>query len=400
MQRINGKSVFSVSEVNKIARANLENLSFWVLGEIFSLKGLSTNYRYVYFDLKDPQTGYKLSCIMEPDIFSNLDQQFSDGDSVIALGNLTLWEKDARFQMYVHKLEMFGVGILLEQIEKLKRKLEKKGYFKTNRKKKLMPFPTKIALIASQNSNAMHDFLRHSKEMYPILEVDIFDVVTQGSQAAAQIALAIKKVDALNFDVIAVVRGGGSLEDLASFNDELLAKAIFNAKTCIVAGVGHEKDVTIAQLVADIAASTPTDAAKIITKDYFQVIENLDKNLQRLLHASSNLFSSVAKDLDAIYSKLIFLSDKFRELPLRLKICEKGLQDGQSFYISQNENKLKVLWEKLNLLSPEKVLERGYSITTDKDGKIIKDSASVSLGAKIGVKLEKGQIKAEVTSKM
>src|SRR3989338_4785171 len=253
MRQIEGKSVYSVSEVNSLARQTLENMSFWVEGEISSFKGLNSHYRYVYFDLIDPQ------------IYLSTSLDLKDGQKILALGNLTLWEKDGRYQMYLHKIEEFGEGLLLAKLEALKKKLQAQGYFDISRKKSLPSYPTNVAVITSKISDAWQDFKKHSIGRYGNLSVTLFDVPVQGENSAPQIIKALKRADKMNFDVIVLARGGGSLEDLASFNEEKLADAIFAAKTCIIVGVGHEKDVTIAQLVADIAASPPTDVAKIIT---------------------------------------------------------------------------------------------------------------------------------------
>ena len=183
MKIIKGKSVYSVSEVNTLARQALENMSFWVEGEVSSFKGANEHYRYLYFDLKDTETLYKLPCILEPEIFVNLAFDLEDGKKIIALGNLTLWEKDGRYQMYVHRIEEFGEGILLAQLAQIKRKLERKGYFDSKFKKLLPSYPVNIAVISSWSSDGWQDFKKHSVDKYPIIKVTFFDIMVQGEKS-------------------------------------------------------------------------------------------------------------------------------------------------------------------------------------------------------------------------
>ena len=230
MKTVEGKTVYTVSEVNSIVRQNLETLSFWIEGEISGFKGPNQHYRYLYFDLKDPQTGFKIACIAEPEIY-NENFAFDNGQMVLALGNITLWEKEGRLQLYVLKIQNFGQGYLLAKLEQLKAKLEKKGYFDISRKKKLTPFPTNIAVISSWVSDAWQDFKKHSVDMFPIIKVTFFDVTVQGQNSATKIKKALDKADSMNFDAIALIRGGGSIEDLAAFNNEDLALKIYKCKS-------------------------------------------------------------------------------------------------------------------------------------------------------------------------
>ena len=421
MKNIAGKTVYTVSEVNALARQTLENLSFWVEGEISSFKGLNNHYRYVYFDLKDPQTGYKLPCILEPDIYKSLDFELSQGSKILALGSLSLWEKEAKFQMYLVKIEAFGEGFLLAELERLKRKLSKKGYFDSSIRRKLPSYPTNIAVITSTVSDAWQDFKKHTIDMFGVFKVALFDVVVQGEKSASQIVKAIKAADKMNFDAIVLIRGGGSIEDLASFNDEQLADAIFAAKTCIVVGVGHEKDVTIAQLVADVAASTPTDAAKIISADFIRLEEKLSETLIKIRWLINNKINSYSQQLDLFFQKLSYFIKTYQEIPKLLNHLQKSLIHQQRITMSkhfqklsifktqfnnfwnliyqQNLNNLKSLKDKFTLLSPTNILKRGYSIAFSQEGQIIKDSSGVDIGSNLKVKLAKGQLLSKVLAK-
>ncbi|MBI2327461.1 exodeoxyribonuclease VII large subunit [Candidatus Curtissbacteria bacterium] len=421
MKTIDGKSVYSVSEVNALTRQTLENMSFWVEGEISSFKGLNHHYRYLYFDLKDPNTGYKLPCILEPSIFQSVDFAMADGIKVLALGNLSLYERDGTFQMYIHQLEQFGEGILLAELEKLKKKLEQKGYFDKSRKKPLPSYPTKIAVITSKIADAWFDFKRHSVDRFPVINVTLFDVMVQGSSAVNQIVKAIQKAEKGGFDAIVLVRGGGSLEDLAAFNDEKVAHSIFHAKTTIVVGVGHEKDVTIAQLVADIAASTPTDAAKIITADFLSLEEKLTAYRDLLEKSIARLISSSSQTLDLTFHRLAYHKEKFQQFPRHLDFLKQSLKTAEDRIIVKNSQKLETylvsikntskyflqekssllnsLNEKLIILSPLNTLARGYSITTDESNRVIKNSSQVAIGSKLKVQFHRGKVTSKILTK-
>lgn len=400
MKLIKGRSIYSVSEVNSYARETLEKMTFWVEGEVSSFKEANLHYRYVYFDLKDPQTGYKLPCILEPEIYQNLQFELGDGQKVLAQGSTTLWEKEAKFQMYIHQIEEFGEGILAAELEKLKRKLEIKGYFDPNHKIPLPAYPTNIAVITSKVANAWFDFKKHSIDMFEIIKLTFFDVMVQGPASSQQIVKSIKRADKMGFDAIVLVRGGGSLEDLASFNDERVADAIYLAKSCIVVGVGHEKDVTIAQLVADIAASTPLDAAKIITGDFVSLQEKLAQIQYQMERSMTNIISSNFQHLDILFNKLQRTHDKYLTFRRHLNFLKTSLSIAQNLLIRENVQKVQNLYDKLLILSPEKTLQRGYSITYDQEGQIIKDAARIAIGANLLVKLAKGNLSSKVFAKI
>ncbi|OGE09545.1 exodeoxyribonuclease VII large subunit [Candidatus Curtissbacteria bacterium RIFOXYC2_FULL_41_11] len=421
MKNIAGKNVYTVSEVNSLARQTLEGLTFWVEGEISSFRGLNNHYRYLYFDLKDPGTGYKLPCILEPEIFTSLGFQLADGGKILALGNLTLWEKEAKFQMYLFKIEDFGEGYLLAQLEELKRKLESKGYFNLEIKKSLPAYPTNIAVISSKVSDAWQDFKRHTIDKFGVINVTFFDVMVQGQKCVTLLCQAIKKADPLNFDVIVLIRGGGSIEDLAAYNDEQVAETIYRAKTPILVGVGHEKDVTIAQLVADIAASTPTDAAKIISSDFLLLDEKLSSIAQKMALAVTNRLTGSAQQLDLLFQKLSYFVKRHREIPKalvhirqslshlqktiilgkkqRLLVLQSSLKSKWVFILQENSNSLNNLRTRLDLLSPQNILKRGYSIAYSPAGKIIKDADLIAIGSKLKVKLARGELSSKVLGK-
>lgn len=421
MKIVEGKTVYTVSEVNSILRQNLEHLNFWIEGEISAFKGPNSRYRYLYFDLKDPRTGFKITCIAEPEIYDELDFRLEDGQMVLALGNITLWEKEARLQLYVLKIQNFGQGYLLAELEQLKKKLEKKGYFEASRKKELAKFPTNIAVISSWVSDAWQDFKRHSVDKFPIINVSFFDVVVQGPNSATQIIKALTKADKMNFDAIVLIRGGGSTEDLAAFNDEKLAGTILRCKTCTVVGVGHEKDVTIASLVADISASTPTDAAKIITADYTYLEDKLFQTKAHMIKLVADKAFLLSQAGDIAFHKLSRAKDRYIAVPNHLNFLRNSLTIWQETLIRANSQKLSIyknalkgkwhfifaqsaselsnLKKQILLLSPENTLKRGYSITLNNNNRPLKNAADIDVGAIVKVQLWRGRLKSKIVAK-
>ncbi len=421
MKIIAGKKIYSVWEINAIARRALETMTFWVEGEISSFRGANTHYRYLYFDLKDPQTGYKLPCICEPSILEDINFEFIEGKQVLILGHLTLWEKDGRYQMYVHQIELFGEGMLLAQFELLKSKLQQKGYFDVKFKKPIPSYPTNIAVITSKISDAWYDFKTHTYDKFPIIKITLFDVMVQGEKSPSLIIGALKRAETGNFDCIVLIRGGGSLEDIAAFNDEKLAQTIFEAKSPIVVGVGHEKDVTIAQLVADIGASTPTDAAKIITSNFTTLEMKLTTSRERLRNAIVSYLLRTSQRVDLIFERLANYTQRYKQLPSHLKFLGQSLSAAKQSHIIQNQKRLdgfykslKDYWkfivrkeqerlgtmsQTLRLLSPQNILARGYSITYDFKNKVIKNVKDIALGSKVKVKLAKGSFLSKVYQK-
>lgn len=417
MKILEGKQIYTVSEINSLTRRTLEKMAFWVEGEISSLS-ISDRYRYIYLDLKDPDTGYKLPCILEPDIFDSLNLLPENGMKVLVSGNLTLWEKEAKLQLYIHSIEKFGEGKLLAQLEKLKAKLQARGYFDESHKKKLPPYPDSIAVITSKDADAWQDFKTHSIDKFPLINFEFFDVLVQGPDSKEQIVKSIRKADQEHFDAIVIIRGGGSQEDLAAFNDEQVAAAIYAAKTPIVVGVGHEKDITIVQLVADIAASTPTDAAKIISADFANLQNLLSQYLPRLKRAADYFLSGNSQSLDLIFHKLALTIEKFREvasylqhLKQRLKQAQKVLFNKNSQELAQiltkvensaqqffekNQKDLKTLSEKISILSPKRTLARGYSITKDAKNHIVKNAQTVAVGDEVKVQFAHGRITSKI----
>lgn len=394
MKTQDGKKIYTVSEVNYFAKQTLEQLVVWVQGEVASLRK-NPNWNFYYLDLKDERA--TLSCIVDGYLVESVGQDIAN-QSVIAFGNLTLYEPQGKYQLKISHLELSGSGELYKKLEGLIKKLKAEGLFDTRHKRGLPSYPKRICIVTSKGSDAWHDFKTHSIDKFPAIELTTADVRVQGKNAVGDLLNTLPKVDSQGFDVVVVTRGGGSLEDLAAFNSEEVARAIFNMKTPTVVAVGHEANESLAEWVADRRASTPTDAANIITANYQNLLEKLE-SLNYRLTSKVRFYENYFQKLDFLYAKLIQSKVGIREYPHRLMAISQMLKMQQKKLFENATQKLDFFEKSLILLSPENTLKRGYSITTDAEGNIIKNISSVVIGQDIAVKLVGGEIGANVKSK-
>lgn len=418
MKTINGKKVYSPSEINYFAKETLEQLIVWVEGEVSQLKK-NPNWSFYYLDLKDDKA--TLPAIASGYLIENLGVNIIN-KKVIAFGNLSLYEPTGKFQLRIQKIDLSGEGDLYKRLEDLINKLKNEGLFETHKKKQLPQYPRKICLVTSSGSDAYFDFVTHTVEKFPVLELYLADIRVQGPFSVSDILKTLPVVDRKNFDVVVITRGGGSIEDLAAYNSEDVARAIYKMKTPTVVAIGHETNESLAEWVADLRASTPTDAAHIVTKSWQNILEKLDYSKEKLTAKYEKLLDFNLQKLDHLYTKLVQTKVALREYPHRLlrlkealKLYDKVLiadafERVNMLQISLSKNSLSFVKKytkhlddinhALSILSPQKTLERGYSIVTDKNGKIITDVKSIVLADIIGVKLFHGSLQARVKSKI
>lgn len=417
MIQLDGRDIFSITEVNYFAKQALEQMTFWVEGEISSCKK-NPNWNFFYLDLKDEKA--LLPCVADGYKLEDLGQELV-GQRILAYGNLSLYEPFGKYQFKIARIEKFGEGLMQKQLEELIKKLRAEGLFDQKYKKELPKYPKRICVVTSEGSDAWNDFKRHTTDTFPIVELYTADVRVQGPKSVASLLKVLPQVDKQGFDVIVITRGGGSIEDLAAFNDEKVARAIFAMKTPTVVAIGHEANESLAEWVADRRASTPTDAAHIVIATYTNLLEVLESFSFRLKGASAHYFQTNLQRLDHFYFALKETRNTFKDLPHRLtglketlKRHEKNLIVDANSKVSELELameknlklqlqnyglKLSTLNKSLTLLSPENTLSRGYSITTDSQGKIVRSIRSVDVGQALGIKLADGKLKSKVISK-
>lgn len=387
------------------------------------LKGEISNYKshttgHLYFSLKDETS--KINAVMFRSSASKLNFIPKDGTKVLVEGRISIYENTGSYQIYVEKMEEDGLGNLYLAFEKLKKKLNEKGLFDPNHKKKIPSIPSKIGVITAPTGAAVRDIIITIKRRYPIAEIILFPALVQGENASGDITNKIKIADNYDLDVLIIGRGGGSLEDLWAFNEENVAYAIYEAKTPIISAVGHEIDFTISDLVADLRAPTPTAAAELAVPNLTDLINHIKQLNIRLNEVIKKQISVNKLYLDNIKSSYVIknpllmfdnqkqtldiLIDKLnKNLLNKLELSKLKLNNLKKSYIFNNPKELykdevktlKNILDKLELLNPLNVINRGYSITYFNDN-IINSIKNLKESDTIKIKLIDGTLESKV----
>ncbi|MFC1623736.1 exodeoxyribonuclease VII large subunit [Candidatus Omnitrophota bacterium] len=369
------KYIYKVSELTSGIKIVLEDSfsNIWVEGEISNFTAHSSGH--FYFTLKDDRS--KLNCTFFQRYNEKVKFEIKDGMHVVCFGGISIYEKYGQYQLKVTKMEPKGIGALQLAFEQLKEKLFKEGLFDESRKRPIPVVPDRIGIITSPTGAAVRDMLNVLKRRFSNVGIIINPVRVQGEGAKQEIADAIEDFNRLtNVDVIIVGRGGGSLEDLWAFNEEIVARAIYRSEVPIISAVGHEIDWTISDFVADLRAPTPSVAAERVIADKSELIERLDDIEKRLKKYPLDIIEEYEQRLDEIE----------KNLALRFK-----------HYIELKEGDFRLVSEKIEILSPLGILGRGYSISFKLPGKeIIKDGRSLKRGDMVETKLSRGIFKSRV----
>ena len=394
--------VFSVSEANNFIKALLDAVpqlqTIFVRGEISNYKLYPSGHHY--FTLKDE--GSALRCVMFRGMASKLRFRPENGMKVIAFGRIGVFPRDGAYQLYCSDLSAQGVGDLYVAFEQLKEKLSKEGLFDPAHKKPLPKYPARIAIITSSAGAAIHDMLRILNARWPMSEVVLLPVRVQGAEAPAEIAGALRYANKWRVaDLIITGRGGGSLEDLWAFNDERVARAIYESEIPVISAVGHEPDVAISDFVADRRASTPSNAAEIAVPDMAELLRYLQGAEERMAQSLLHGLRRQEERLNALEKKRVltdptaFLADRRLYLDHtvhRLAAAAKGCVDGEG-------RRFAAAAAALDALSPLKVLARGYAVAQSGDGMVLKSAAEVAAGERIRVRLAQGSLQCDVVDK-
>ncbi len=390
--------VLTVSELTAQVQAIIEHAfpAVWVAGEITSLKCHSSGH--VYFCLKD--AGAVIRAVLWRSGAQRLRLALQDGMEVIIRGRLGLYPQRGDYQLYVDNVQLKGAGAQDLALRLLKEKLAKLGYFAAERKKPLPRFPRRIAIITSPTGAAVRDMLQKLGERWPSAEVLICAARVQGPTAPGEIVEALRRINRLSgLDVILLGRGGGSSDDLSAFNTEIVAHAIFQCRIPIISAVGHEIDVTLADLVADCRALTPTDAVIRATPDAGELLEGLHACRQRLVNVLRGKLQALEKHLASFVQRRVFAYplERLRDRERRLDEMEERLRRAmfQRFAVARQRTDADAA--RLQALSPLNVLARGYSLTRTEDGRrVVHRAAQVKVGDQIEVLLGDGRLLAGV----
>ena len=388
----------SVSELNSYIKNKIADDEYLnnvlIKGEISNFKNHYTGH--MYFTLKDENSLIK--CIMFKSYAQKLDFMPKDGMKVFVLGRVSVFERDGIYQIYVKAMQEDGVGILYKKYEELKQRLDEEGYFDESHKQKIPLMPKVIGVLTSQTGSVIRDIINVSTRRNPNVRIRLYPVPVQGEGAAEKIADGIRFMNENNLaDVLILARGGGSLEDLWPFNEEIVAHAIYNSKLPIISAVGHETDFSISDFVADLRAPTPSAAAELAVPDIYEIKQKINVYQNRLRMSLVKKVEIMKLRYEKCMNSRVFkeptrnINDNYLRIDNYIKRLENTIK------IKQKEEKTKYieLISKLDALSPLKTLTRGYSIV-ETDNKIIKSSKQLNTGDKIKLRFSDGQKNAEI----
>ncbi len=391
----------TVQELNKYIKQKIDGDEFlnnvYVKGEISNFKLHYTGH--MYFTLKDENSLIK--CIMFKSYTSYLQFMPKDGMKVIILGSVSVFERDGVYQIYCKAMKEDGIGSLYEEYQKLKAKLEKEGLFDDLHKKKIPLFPKTIGVITSSTGAVIRDIINVSTRRNPNVHIRLLPVPVQGPGAAEQIAIAIKKMNEESLaDVIIIGRGGGSLEDLWPFNEEIVARAIYDSKLPIISAVGHETDFTIADFVADLRAPTPSAAAELAVPNIDDVKYTIMTYQNRYKIGLKRKVELMKLRYEKCMTRRVFKEplQKINEKAITLDMLVKSIQSNTNNKIIKAKSEFAKLISKLDALSPLKTLARGY-IIAEKNNKLITKTSDVEINDILDLKLCDGNLKAKVIEK-
>lgn len=389
--------VYSVSDLNREIRACLEPrfTMIWVEAEISNLK-LHTS-GHIYLTLKDEKS--QLSAVFFSRYNQGLKFRLKDGLKVLAFGKVSVYEPRGSYQLYIEKIQPKGMGELQLAFIQLKEKLQKEGLFNPERKKPIPAFPKTIGVVTSPTGAAIQDILNIVNRRFQGVHLILNPVKVQGTGAAEEIARAIAEFQSIpGVDVLIVGRGGGSLEDLWAFNEEIVARAIFNSKIPVISAVGHEIDWTIADFVADLRAPTPSAAAELVTQNQADLLRQLKVDAGRIQMAMRSMLEQFQERVDTLGSSYAFRQPRSLIDQLTEKVDDQCRQM-QSYWRNFYESRVQSWKEqagRLHALSPLAVLDRGYSIAFDSKGKVLKQSSQVQVGDEVVTRLKIVKIYSKV----
>ena len=390
--------VYSVSQVNSYIK-NMFTQDF--LLRRISVKGEVSNCKYhtsghIYFTLKDG--GGTLSAVMFAGQRRGLSFRLAEGQQVVVKGNVDVYERDGKYQLYAAEIELAGRGDLFLRFEKLRNELEEMGMFAAEYKQDIPRYATKIGIVTAPTGAAVRDIINISKRRNPYVQLVLYPALVQGAEAKYSIAKGIETLDAMGLDVLIVGRGGGSIEDLWAFNEEMVARAIFACRTPVISAVGHETDVTIADYVADLRAPTPSAAAELAVFDYEQFEADLRARKRKLVREMRYRIDRMRDYLkhDRLQIEVWHPRHQIQEKRLLLAEMEESLERGIYGRIERDKNRLAIMSGKLWGLSPLKKLSLGCGFLTGPDGRRLASVSQVKPGDWFAARLMDGRIIAEV----
>lgn len=390
--------VYSVTQINLYIKDMF--IRDYALNNIY-IKGEVSNCKYhtsghIYFTLKDEKG--QMAAVMFAGQRSGLKFRLEEGQSVIVLGSISVYERDGKYQLYAREILLDGSGVLYQKFEELKRNLEGEGLFSKEYKKTIPMYPKKIGIVTARTGAAIQDIINIISRRNPYIQLILYPALVQGEGAAKSIVKGIGILDKMELDTIIVGRGGGSIEDLWAFNEEIVARAIFDCHTPIISAVGHETDTTISDFVSDLRAPTPSAAAELATNninDLYTKIYDYNVTLNHILKRKISLYRSLLeqKKLKLEHSSPIY---QIRQKRQHLMDYEEKLGNLISDIIKEKRHSLAIYIEKLNGLSPIAKLNKGYALISDGENNIVNSIDKIKVEDTIKVSMLDGDILAKV----
>ncbi len=417
---MNTREALTVSQLNEYIKGLVDGDGF--LSSV-AVRGELSNYKiypsgHHYFTLKDAESSLK--CVMFRSAAGKLRFRPESGMGVTAYGRIGVYPRDGAYQLYCEAIVPEGYGDLQIAYEQLKARLEKEGLFAREHKKPIPRYPERIAVITSSAGAAVHDIIRVLRRRWPLGKIILLPVRVQGSEAPGEIAAALRYASEHRIaDVVITGRGGGSIEDLWAFNDERVARAIYDCEIPVISAVGHEPDVTIADFVADLRAATPSNAAELAAPDSYELMQAIDTAMRHMTNAVTKRIARERETLESLASRKVlqsatsFIDQRRAQLETlrvrldsasgfvqaqrgRVALLQGRLDSAINAVLAANKNRFVSAAAKLDALSPLKVLSRGYAIAMDAGGGIVRDAASVKTGDKLTVRLDTGALGCKV----
>lgn len=395
-----GPRILTVSAVTQYLRALLESdeilRDVWVSGEISTLSTPSSGH--IYFTLKDGSAS--LRCVIWRAQAMRLRGKLQSGAAVEVHGAFSVYEAGGQYQLYVDTIRMGGEGQLFQEFMRLKAQLEAEGLFDSDRKRPFPEFPTRIGIVTSPTGAALQDMLNTLQSRFPLAEVLLAATMVQGQEAPAKIVQALQSLNAIgDLDVILLARGGGSLEDLWAFNDERVVRAIVASRVPVVTGVGHETDITLADFAADLRAPTPTAAAVLATPDRQDLLRHLYALNATLVDAFEDHLQDKERILHQVEQRLNSFSPvgRIRNDRQRLDELAQRLTSNQQHSLLLLRSRLEGRQQQLQSLNPLQVLQRGFAVVRNDQGRLLKETKGLQSGDRVNVRLAYGEFDASVT---
>ena len=393
------KNVYTVRQVNSYIK-NMFAQDF-MLNRIY-LKGEVSNLKYhtsghIYFSLKD-ESG-TIACVMFAGSRSGLSFRMEEGQQIIVLGAVDVYARDGKYQLYARKIVRDGVGLLYERFELLKKELQEMGMFAPEYKQKIPKYIRRLGVVTAPTGAAVRDIINITKRRNPFVQIILYPALVQGEGASESIVKGIHALEAEKVDVMIVGRGGGSMEDLWAFNEEAVARAVFDCSVPVISAVGHETDTTIIDFVADLRAPTPSAAAELAVYDFMEMKKNLKLREEKLLHFMQLILERKRQKLEqySLRMRAYHPQQRLNEQRQFAADAENRLRREMMRRLEQEKYRLGLMAERLKGLSPLEKLSQGYAYVENSSGANVRTVSNVKQGEQITVYVTDGRIRAEVT---